>query len=94
MDMSIKEAIDANWKVYARKRIKSCDVVVIICGHKTDTARGVSAELTIAQEEKIPYFLLKGRAGGNVVKPKGALNSDVIQKWSWNNLKVLLGSKK
>ena len=42
----------------------------------TDTATGVSAELTIAQEEGIPYFLLCGRADGNVVKPKGAKYSD------------------
>ncbi len=60
-DMSIKEKIDCNWKENARRRIKGCDVVVVLCGEHTDTATGVTAELTIAQEEKIPYFLLKGR---------------------------------
>lgn len=89
-DMSIKEAITYNWKNYARQRIRNCDVVIVICGRHTDTATGVSAELTIAQEEGIPYFLLCGRADGNVVKPRGARYSDSIYKWTWDNLKALI----
>ena len=93
-DMSIKEAIDYNWKAYARKRIKQCDVVIVICGKYTDTATGVSAELTIAQEEGVPYFLLCGRADGNVVKPKGAYYSDKIYRWTWDNLKALISGRR
>ena len=89
-DMSIKQAIDGNWKYYARQRIRQCDVVIVICGKHTDTARGVSAELTITQEEGIPYFFLCGRADGNVVKPLGANASDKIYKWTWDNLKALI----
>lgn len=51
VDMSIKEAIDQNWKSYARKRIKGCDCVIVLCGFNTDTAKGVTAELSIAQEK-------------------------------------------
>lgn len=54
--MSIKEAIDTNWKANARTRIKGCDVVAVICGKHTNEATGVSAEVSIAQEEGIPYF--------------------------------------
>lgn len=89
-DMSIKEAIDSNWKEKARRRIKGCDVVIVICGEKTDTATGVSAELKIAQEEKISYFLLKGRANKTCVKPKAALSTDKIYNWTWDNLKNLI----
>ena len=89
-DMSIKEAITSNWKNYARQRIRNCDVVIVICGRHTDSATGVSAELTIAQEERIPYFLLCGRADGNVVKPRGAQSSDSIYEWTWDNLKALI----
>lgn len=89
-DMSIKEAITYNWKSYARQRIRNCDVVIVICGRYTDSATGVSAELTIAQEERIPYFLLCGRADGNVVKPRGARLTDLIYKWTWDNLKALI----
>lgn len=89
-DMSIKETIDSNWKAKARTRIKGCDVVIVICGEKTNTANGVSAELKIAQEENIPYFLLNGRSVKKCVKPKGALSSDKLYNWTWDNLKVLI----
>lgn len=90
-DMSIKETISSNWKDNARRRIKGCDVVIVICGHKTNIATGVSAELEIAQEEGVDYFLLNGRANGRCVKPTAARNSDKIYDWTWNNLKLLVG---
>lgn len=89
-DMSIKEAISSNWKDNARRRIKGCDVVIVICGHKTNMATGVSVELKIAQEEGVDYFLLNGRASGRCVKPTAARNSDKIYDWTWNNLKLLV----
>ena len=89
-DMSIKEAIDNNWKAKARTRIKGCDVVAVICGKYTDVATGVSAEISIAQEESIPYFLLQGRSNEVCKKPKAAKTSDKIYNWTWNNLKTLI----
>lgn len=61
-DWSIKEALTGDWKEKARKRIRAVDVVAVICGLNTDTATGVSAEVTLAQEEKKDYFLLAGYA--------------------------------
>lgn len=89
VDMSIKEAISSRWKDNARRRIKSCDVVVVICGEHTDSATGVSAELKIAQEESIPYFLLRGRSTKYCKKPVAARNDDKIYNWTWDNLKLL-----
>ena len=93
-DMSIMEKIDSNWKENARRRIKGCDVVVVLCGEHTDTATGVTAELTIAQEENVPYFLLKGRPDKVCKKPNHALSSDAIYKWTWDNLKLLFQGKR
>ena len=90
-DMSIKETIAKDWKANARRRIKGCDVVIVICGKNTDSATGVSAELKIAQEEGVPYFLLYGRANDNCVKPVAAKNSDKMYRWTWDNLKLLIG---
>ena len=90
MDMSIKETITEDWKKKARTRIKGCDVVVVICGEHTDTATGVSAELTIAQEESVPYFLLKGYSDKTCKKPKAANSEDRIYNWTWDNLKILI----
>ena len=93
-DMSIKETIQSNWRENARRRIKGCDVVIVLCGHSTDTATGVTAELTIAQEEKIPYLLLRGRNDELCKKPKHCLSYDKLYNWTWNNLKLLLEGKR
>lgn len=90
VDMSIKETISENWKANARRRIKGCEVVIVICGEKTNTATGVSAELKIAQEERIDYFLLKGRDNKMCIKPTQASVSDKIYNWTWDNLKLLI----
>ena len=90
-DFSIKEAISEDWKRKARTRIKGCNIVVVICGEHTDTAAGVSAELKIAQEERVDYFLLWGRSDKTCKKPKSAKDNDKIYKWTWDNLKALIG---
>lgn len=41
VDMSIKETIATNWKDNARRRIKGCDVVIVLCGEYTRLATGV-----------------------------------------------------
>lgn len=89
-DFSIKEPILQAWKDKARTRIKGCDVVIVICGEHTDTATGVAAELKIAQEEQVAYFLLWGRSDKTCVKPTSAKASDKIYKWTWDNLKALI----
>lgn len=68
-DLSIKEAIPVGWKNDARRRIKSCDVVIVICGKKTNTAKGVDSELRIAQEESIPYFCFMDAQKNCVLNP-------------------------
>ena len=90
-DFSIKEAISEDWKKNARTRIKGCDVVAVICGLHTNTATGVSAEMKIAQEESVDYFLLWGRKAKTCKKPIAAKSSDTIYKWTWDNLKALIG---
>lgn len=90
-DMSIKETITIDWKENARRRIKGCDVVIVICGTNTDTATGVSAELKLAQEEGVDYFLLCGYSNRICVKPKSARCSDKMYNWKWDNLKMLIG---
>jgi hypothetical protein len=90
-DWSVKEPMTGDWKEKVRSRIRKCDLVIVICGEHTDAAVGVSAELTIAREEKIPYFLLWGRSNKTCKKPKSALDTDKIYRWTWDNLKALIG---
>jgi len=88
-DWSIKEA-SSDWKTKARARIRSSDVVIVICGKNTDTATGVATELSITQEERKDYFLLAGYSDGGNRKPTSARSSDKIYKWTWDNLKALI----
>ena len=89
-DYSLKEPLTGDWKEKIRARIKRVERVIVICGNKTDTAPGVSAELSIAKEEGIPYFLLSGRKEGLIKKPKSATSSDKVYNWTWDNLKSLI----
>ncbi|MBJ9111151.1 TIR domain-containing protein [Citrobacter sp. FDAARGOS_156] len=93
-DWSIKEHIDDNWKDKARSRIKAVDVVCVICGEHTASATGVSAELKIAKEENIPYFLLSGYSDKTCQKPTAALLSDKLYRWTWSNLKLLINGNR
>ena len=92
-DWSIKEA-SPTWKSEARRRIRQCDVVIVLCGRHAHTATGVAEELKMAQEEGIPYFLLAGYSTGDVTKPSTALLSDKLYEWTWDNLKILVGGSR
>jgi hypothetical protein len=91
LDWSIKEPLSGDWKAKARKRIKAVDIVAVICGVNTHNASGVSAEIAIAQEEGVPYFLLAGYTDKTCMKPKAARSTDKIYNWTWENLKSLIG---
>ena len=89
-DWSVKEPMIGDWKEKVRTRIKSVNQLIVICGEHTDTAAGVSAELEIAQDEGLPYFLLNGRSGKTCKKPKAAKAGDKMYKWTWETLKQLI----
>jgi hypothetical protein len=93
-DWSVKEPFTGDWKKKARERIRKCGQMIVICGEHTHTATGVSAELEIAQEEGIPYFLLKGYSDKTCYKPKAAKATDNIYKWTWDNLKKLIAGNR
>lgn len=89
-DASVKDHLTGDWKEKVRARLKNCDQVCVLCGEYTHTATGVSAELKIAQELRLPYFLLWGRSDKTCTKPTSALSTDSVYKWTWENLKALV----
>jgi hypothetical protein len=93
-DWSIKESLSGNWKEKARSRIRSVDLLAVICGEHTDTAAGVSAEIKIAQEERVPYFLLNGYSDKSCKKPTAARDTDKIYRWTWDNLRSLIAGNR
>ncbi len=89
-DWSVKDPFPGDWKKKVRERIRKCQQMIVLCGQHTDRATGVSAELEIAQDEDMPYFLLKGYSDKMCYKPKAAKTSDKIYNWTWDNLKLLI----
>jgi hypothetical protein len=89
-DASLKEPLTGDWKAKVRRRMDNIDVVVVLCGESTHTARGVAAEVEIAQEKQKEYFLLAAYSDKNCSKPTTALSTDKVYKWTWDNLKALI----
>ena len=92
-DWSVREPMTGDWKAKVRTRIKRTQQVIVMCGEHTHTAAGVNAEVLIAQEERINYFLLSGHADRNCFSPPAARN-DTIYPWTWDNLKQLIHGRR
>ena len=91
IDASVSEHLTGDWKEKVRKKFGNIDVVIVLCGESTHTATGVAHEVTIAQEESVDYFLLKGYSEKTCYKPTSAQSSDKMYNWTWDNLKTLIG---
>lgn len=90
-DASVKDHLTGDWKEKVKRRMDNVDVVIVLCGQKTDKAAGVAAELTIAKEKKKEYFLLAAYSDKTCTKPTSASSSDKLYNWTWPNLKTLIG---
>ncbi len=84
-DWSMKEpAPQRSWESEAERRIKQCDLVLVIVGERTCRAPGVLKEVSIARENNIRVVQMKGPSGGTRVDGAGSLYD-----WNWDNLKKL-----
>ncbi len=88
-DVSIKQE-ETDWISKARQKIRNADVVIILCGYYTDTARGVDTELRLAREVSTKYYYLRAYNDKTPYKPKSAYSFEKIYDWTWDNLKALL----
>jgi hypothetical protein len=93
-DASIKEHLTGDWKDKFRRRLDNVDLVAVLCGEHTGSATGVSHELRIARENGKPYFLLAAYSDKDCCKPTTAATDDKIYKWTWPNLKALIGGSR
>lgn len=87
-DWSLKEP-SSDWKARARRQIRASGLVIVLCGRHMPSATGVAVELSIAQEEGVSYFLLAGY--DDSTRPTTAKPGDKLYKWTWDNLKALVG---
>ena len=89
-DYSVRAPYDEQWKRKVRSIVRHVDLVIVICGEHTHQADGVAAELSIVQEERKRYFLLRGRPKRHCTKPRNALRTDVLHDWNWRDLHNLI----
>lgn len=93
-DASVKETLTGDWEEKVKGRMRNVDLMIVICGTRTNTATGVSKEIEIAQKQGKPYFLLWGRSGKTCVKPRAAYSTDKIYEWTWPTLKKLIDGER
>lgn len=93
-DCSIKSPLTADWVEKARAKLKNTDQAVVLCGQNSATS--VNVEIELAQQEQVPYCLLKGYKDKECVFPKASKSTDKMHNWTWDTLKqtlAMLGNK-
>lgn len=93
-DNSVKAHLVGDWEQKVQSRMNNIDVVVVLCGTKTHTAKGVAAELSIAKRLRKEYFLLAAYSDKYCTKPTSANGSDIVYNWTWDNLKRLIAGQR
>ena len=83
-DWSLKES-RSDWVAEVTKRIRNCHVVIVIVGKHMASANGVKKEIAIARQQGVRMFGLRGRPGA---VPDGFPK---VYRWTWDNLKALIG---
>jgi len=91
VDASVREHLPGDWRQKIWRRMDNIDVVIVLCGAQTHNASGVADELRIAREKRKDYFLLAAYSDKNCTKPATALSNDKVYRWTWDNLKALIG---
>ncbi|QHI34895.1 hypothetical protein IMCC3317_02400 [Kordia antarctica] len=92
VDMSVREAWDDDkWKAECKKRIETCDGLLVLISDNLEQSKGAIWEIKCAKEEAIPVY------GMHIFKHKKCkipkeLKGHKIIKWSWDNLKDIVNS--
>lgn len=89
-DASVNEHLTGDWKEKVKRRMNNVDIVAVLCGQSTHTAKGVAAELEIVKNLGKDYFLLAAYSDKTCTKPTTATSADKLYNWNWENLKNLI----
>ncbi len=93
-DNSVKAHLSGDWEQKVQQRMNNIDVVIVLCGTKTHTAKGVAAELKLAKSLNKKYFLLAAYSDKSCTKPSTASANDKVYNWTWENLKKLIAGQR
>lgn len=87
-DHSLKEEKPQDeWEKAAEKKIKGCDIVLVMVGPKTHSAPGVKKEVAMAKKHNKKIVQLIGYKDSS---PTPVADAGTLYKWNWDNLKKIL----
>ena len=91
-DMSVKKPwAEDKWKTECRKRIKSCDAVIVLLSKNIWHSSGTRWEIKCAKKERIPIYGMHIKKKNRGAIPKELEGSEIIT-WSWDNLENIIDS--
>jgi hypothetical protein len=70
------------WDDALRAALGRVDEVIVLCGLHSGESMRMSAELDLARELNLPYFLIWGRRELMCTKPGTAKNDDGMYSWT------------
>jgi hypothetical protein len=83
-DFSVKEPFSNAWKTEVRKRIRSCDGVIVLLSKNVRNANGARWEIKCAIEEGIPIRGVSIHKDDRYVPPE--MNGKRLLRWTWDNI--------
>ena len=85
-ERSVTGNVTDRWHAEVRRRIRSVDQIIVLCGEHTRDSPRMSSELRIAQEEEKPCLFLWGRRERMCTLPAGARRDEAMYSWNWETL--------
>ncbi|MFN8368617.1 MAG: TIR domain-containing protein [Candidatus Kapaibacterium sp.] len=86
VDMSVKQPWDERvWKQKCRKKIQSCDGMIVLLSKNTWHSSGARWEIKCATEERIPVLGMHIKKNDKGAIPPELKGKKVVE-WTWDNL--------
>ena len=86
-DWSSKEHLpQREWEDLIESKVSKCNMLIVLVGKKTDTAKGVVKEIAFAKKNIVPVFgVYVGGADTSTTLPDGLYYSRTID-WDWDEI--------
>lgn len=86
-DWSSKEHLpQREWEDLIESKVSKCNMLIVLVGKKTYTAKGVTKEIAFAKKNSVPVFgVYVAGAGTSTTLPDGLYYSRTID-WDWEEI--------
>ncbi len=81
-----EELAQSKWEAALKEKINKCNLMFVLVGKSTSSAKGVAKEITFAKEQNVPFFgVYVDGAGTSTSLPPGLSRNRVIA-WTWDDI--------